>query len=226
MSKFCDEQERLKRRLLEMAALVEQMFDLSIRAVTDREASAAEKAFILEGQINLIEIEIDEGLINLLALHQPMASNLRFLVAGIKMNTNLERLGDLAVNIAQAAKTLLQYPPAAPIVDIPLMAGLVRSMLRKSFDAFALSDVELARGVLPCDDAVDRMRTSCYHQLRAAMEDAPEHLRQSLNLLMVTRTLERIADHATNVAEDVVFFVEGVEIRHGLGLQGQKQKVR
>ncbi len=219
MSKFGGEQERVKQRLLEMSSLVEQAIELSVRAITHRDRAAADRVFTTEVEINRMEVEIDDQSINLLALHQPMATNLRFLIAILKIVPNLERMGDLSVNIAHTAKVLLDRPAAAPIVDIPLMAGLVRSMVRKSIDAFALSDAAMAEDVLASDDEVDTMRTSCFHQLVAVMQSDAQRLRHALSLLTVTRTLERIADHATNIAEDVLFYVQGIDVRHRPGAE-------
>jgi phosphate transport system protein len=214
VSKFGEGLEHLKKKLLEMSSLVEAGIQRSIRAVTQKDRSAAEEVFENEARINTIELEIDGLAIDLLALHQPMASNLRFLIAALKINTNLERMGDLSVNIADSAISLIDAPSIEPMVDIPLIAGLVQSMVRKSLDAFVESDVELARSVLASDDAVDRLRTACYQQLLAFMEKNPRSIRQALSLLSITRTLERLADHSTNIAEDVVFYVKGVDVRH------------
>jgi phosphate transport system protein len=217
VSKFGEELGHLNNKLLEMSSLVEAGIQRSIRAVIQRDRVAADEVFENEGRINTIELEIDGLAISLLALHQPMAINLRFIVAALKINTNLERMGDLSVNIAHSARSLLDAPPVEPVIDIPLMAGLVQSMVRKSLDAFVARDVDLARSVLVSDDAVDNVRTACYHQLVSFMERDPRNIRQALHLLSVTRTLERLADHATNIAEDVLFYVKGIEVRHHSG---------
>lgn len=214
MSKLTDEIENLKKRLLEMGALVEEGIQRSIRAVVQRDPFAAAEVFKNEARINSIELEIDGLAINLLALHQPMATDLRFIIAALKINTNLERMGDLSITIAHSARALTDAPVIDPMIDIPLLAGLVQSMVRNSMDAFVARDVELARSVLASDDAVDSLRTACYHQLLAFMERDPRNIRQALNLLTVSRTLERLADHSTNIAEDVLFYVKGIEVRH------------
>jgi phosphate transport system protein len=206
--------EHLKNKLIEMSSLVEAGIQRSIRAVTHKDRGAAEDVLESEARINAIEREIDGLAIDLLALHQPMAINLRFIVAALKINTNLERMGDLSVNIAHSARSLIDAPAITPMVDIPHIADLVQSMVRKSLDAFVACDVDLARNVLLSDDAVDSLRTVCYHQLVAFMEEDRENITSALDLLNVTRTLERLADHATNIAEDVLFYVKGIEVRH------------
>jgi len=211
---FVEELEQLKTKLLEMSALVESSIQRSILAVTQKDRGAAEEVFRTEVRINAIEIEIDEFAINLLALQQPMAADLRLIVAALKINTDLERMGDLAVSIAERALSLIDGPVIKPMIDIPHIAGLVQSMVRKALDAFVMRDPDLARSVLASDDAVDSLRTACYHELVSYMESDPEHIQQALHLLVVTRNLERIADHSTNIAEDVLFLVKGVDVRH------------
>ncbi len=197
-----------------MSALVESSIQRSISAVTQKDRNAAEEVLRTEVRINAIEIEIDEFAINLLALHQPMAADLRLIVAALKINTDLERMGDLAVSIAERAMSLMEGPVIKPMIDIPHIAGLVQSMVRKALDAFVMRDADLARSVLASDDAVDSLRTACYHELVSFMETDPQHIQQALALLVVTRNLERIADHSTNIAEDVLFLVKGVDVRH------------
>lgn len=214
MRHFIEELEQLKTKLLEMSALVESAIQRSISSVIQKDRDAAEEVFRNEARINAIEIEIDEFAINLLALQQPMAADLRLIVAALKINTDLERMGDLSVNIAHRATSLMEEPVIKPMIDIPHIAGLVQSMVRKSLDAFVTRDAELARSVLASDDAVDSLRTACYHELVSFMEKDPQNISQALDLLAVTRNLERIADHSTNIAEDVLFLVKGVDVRH------------
>lgn len=219
MRHFVEDLELLKTKLLEMGSLVESAIQRSISAVTQKDRGAAEQVFMNEARINAIEIEIDEFAINLLALQQPMAADLRLIVAALKINTDLERMGDLAVNIAQRAMSLMEGPVIKPMIDIPHIAGLVQSMVRKALDAFVHRDPDLARSVLSSDDAVDNMRTACYHELVSFMEQDPQHIQQALALLSITRNLERIADHSTNIAEDVLFLVKGVDVRHHAEVQ-------
>lgn len=214
MRHFVEELEHLKARLLEMGSLVEVGIQRSISAVTQKDRGAADEVFRNEKRINEIEVEIDDFAVNLLALHQPMAADLRLIVAALKINTDLERMGDLSVNIAQRAIALMEGPVIKPMIDIPHIAGLVQSMVRKALDAFVARDADLARSVLASDDAVDSLRTACYHELTSFMEQDPKNIQQSLALLSITRNLERIADHSTNIAEDVLFLVKGVDVRH------------
>lgn len=214
MRHFVEELEQLKTKLLEMGSLVEASIQRSILAVTQKDRSAAAEVFRDEARINAIEIEIDDFAVKLLALQQPMAADLRLIVAALKINTDLERMGDLSENIAHRALALMEGPPIKPMIDIPHIAGLVQSMVRKALDAFVKRDADLARSVLASDDAVDSLRTACYHELASFMEQDPRNIQEGLALLSITRNLERIADHSTNIAEDVLFLVKGVDVRH------------
>ena len=211
---FEQELEQLKGKLLEMSALVEAAVQRSVAAVTQKDRSAAEQVFRDEARINELEMEVDEFAINLLATQQPLAADLRLVVVALKINTDLERMGDLSVQIAERAVSLLSEPMIKPMVDIRHMSSLVESMVRKSLDAFVAHDPDLARSVLASDDAVDSLRTASYHELVSFMEKDPHHIPQALDLIGITRSLERIADHSTNVAEDVLFLVKGVDVRH------------
>ena len=214
MRRFVEELENLSNMLLAMCSFVESAVQRSISAVTEKDLDAAEEVLSKEARINQIEIEIDDFAINLLALQQPMAADLRLIVAALKINTDLERMGDLAVSIAQRAVSLMQAPLIKPMVDIPHIAGLVQSMVRKSLDAFVARDAELARSVLAADTAVDNLRSASYHELISFMEHEPSGIRQAVDLIAVIRNLERIADHSTNIAEDVLFMVKGIDVRH------------
>ena len=214
MTQLTERLEQLKTKMLEMSSLVESGIQCSISAAVQRDQDAAEAVFKYETRINLIDLEIDRLVVDLLALHQPMAIDLRFVIAALKINTNLERMGDLSVNIAHSARSLIDGSTDTPMIDIPLIAGLVESMVRKRMDAFIQSDVDLARNVLSTDAAVDTLRTICYHQLISFMEKDPTSIKQALNLLDVTRYLERLGDHATNIAEIVLFYVK--ESRSGI----------
>jgi phosphate transport system protein len=211
---FEAELDHLRSRLLEMSGLVEDAVYRSVLSLSERDPQQAQRVLDNEAKINRMEIEIDELATQLLALQQPMATDLRFITAAIKINNDLERMGDLAVNIVQRALHLMQEPLVKPLIDIPHMASLVQSMIRKSLDAFVKKDPELARSVLASDDAVDELRDAIYEELISYMEKDPTTVRQGVNLMYVARNLERLADHATNVAEDVLFLVEGVDVRH------------
>ncbi len=214
MRHFVEELEELKAKLLEMSSLVESAIYRSITAVVQKDELLAREVLTNEGRVNQIEIEIDDLAISLLALQQPMAADLRLIVSAIKINTDLERMGDLAVNIAERAIDLLHEPIVKPMVDIPHIAALVQSMVRKALDAFVARDGDLARSVLASDDAVDDLRNASFHELISFMEQDPRNIRQSMSLLSVVRNLERIADHATNIAEDVLFLAKGIDVRH------------
>jgi phosphate transport system protein len=211
---FEQELDQLKQKLLEMSALVEAAVQRSVAAATQKDRSAAEQVFRDEVRINEIQIEIDEAAINLLATRQPVAADLRLIVIALKINTDLERMGDLSVHIANRAISLLAEPVIKPMVDIRHMASLVESMVRKSLDAFVTNDPDMARSVIASDAAVDSLRTASYHELVSSMERDPKNIPQALDLMGITRSLERIADHSTNVAEDVLFLIKGVDVRH------------
>lgn len=214
MRHFEQELERLKAKLLEMSALVESAVYRSVQGVVEKNEDLAQQVLRNEARINQLEIEIDDLAISILALQAPMAADLRLVTAAIKINNDLERMGDLSVNIAQSALALTREPVIRPLIDIPHIAGLAQSMVRKALDAFVHRDAELARSVLASDDAVDNMRTASYHELISFMENNPQQIPQALYLLSVVRNLERIADHSTNIAEDVLFLVKGIDVRH------------
>ena len=216
MRHFVEELEDLQGRLLEMGTLVESAIHQSVQALEERSEELARQVLGNEDRINHLEIEIDELAVRLLALQQPMARDLRFLTAAIKINTDLERMGDLAVNIVERAMALIQRPAVKPSIDMPQMARTVESMVRKSLDAFVRREPELARSVLLADDTVDQLRDTIITELVSFMQDNPAKIPQGLDLILVARHLERIADHATNIAEDTLFLVKGVDVRHHL----------
>jgi len=214
MRHFDQQLDDLRSRLLEMSGMVESSIYRSVVALTEKDEQQAMQALQSESRINQMEIEIDDLATGLLALEQPVATDLRFITAAIKINNDLERMGDHAVNIAERALSLIHEPVVKPLVDIPLLASMVESMVRQSLDAFVKKDSSLARNVLTSDHAVDELRDSIYDELIIYMERDATTIRQCLDLIFVARNLERIADHATNISEDVVFLVEGVDVRH------------
>jgi phosphate transport system protein len=211
---FEQELEQLKAKLLEMSALVESAVYRSVQGVVEKNEELALQVLRNESRINQLEIEIDDMAISILALQAPLAADLRLVTAAIKINNDLERMGDLSASIAQSALSLMKEPMIRPLIDIPHIAGLAQGMVRKALDAFVNRDAELARSVLASDDAVDNMRTASYHELISFMETNPQQIPQALYLLTVVRNLERIADHSTNIAEDVLFLVKGIDVRH------------
>ncbi len=214
MRHFEERLNELRQRLLEMSGLVESAIYRSVHAVVDRDEGLAQRVIENESRVNQMEIDIDDMAVQLLALEQPVAIDLRLITAAIKINNDLERMGDLAVSIAERALSLMHEPSVNAQIDVPYLAGLVESMVRKALDSFVKKDSDLARNVLFSDDAVDNLRNTIYKEMILYMEDNPRSIPQALNLIFVARNLERIADHATNIAEDVLFLVEGVDVRH------------
>ncbi len=214
MQHFREELAELNNQLLEMSGLVENSIHRSVSAVVDKDERAAQTVFENESRINKLEILIDNLAIRLLALQQPMAVDLRFVTMSMKINNNLERMGDIAVNIAEYALSLLSLPRVNPRIDIPYMSSLAQDMIRNSIDAFVRRDAELARKVLTSDDAVDTLRDEMYDTIVKFMEEDPRRVHPGIDYLFVARGLERLADHATNIAEDVLFFVQGIDVRH------------
>ena len=217
---FIEELHDLQNKLLEMGGLVEAAIHRSVLCLVDRDEAMAQEVLQNEARINQMEIENDDASVRLLALHQPMASDLRFLTAAIKINTDLERMGDLAVNIVERSLSLMRQEPVKPLIDIPEMARMAESMVHRSLDAFVRRDGELAREVLLSDDAVDDLLGAIWEELVVFMERDPATVSRSVDLLLVARNLERIADHATNIAEDVLFLVQGIDVRHHAEARG------
>jgi phosphate transport system protein len=214
---FQEELEHVKARLLEMGGLAEERVRESVRSLTTRDHGLIEKVLTGDAPINQLHIEIDDRCFKLLALHQPMAVDLRFIVAALKINTDLERVGDLAVNIAEAAQRYLQHPPVKELIDIPRMADIAQRMLRDALDAYVHRDALLAQRVLDEDDELDALKTLVFRDLLAYMLHTPATIEPALDLILVSRHLERIGDHATNVAEDVIFMVSARDVRHHQG---------
>jgi len=211
---FIEELDHLQSRLLEMGSLVESAIHTSVLALVERTEDLGKQVLRNEDRINRLEIEIDDLAVMMLALQQPMAKDLRLLTAAIKINTDLERMGDLAVNIVERSLGLMHRPPVKPLIDIPQMAQTVESMVRKSLDAFVRREPELARSVLLTDDTVDGLRDSIHNELISFMQKDPSVIPQAIDLILVARHLERIADHATNIAEDTLFVIKGIDVRH------------
>lgn len=219
MKHFAEELDELKNRLLEMGGLVESAIYRSVLAVVEKDSEQAQQVLKNEARINQMEIENDQLTTRLLATQQPMAVDMRFLTAAIKINSDLERMGDLAVNIVERALSLMHEPVIRPAIDIPQMAKLTESMVRKSLDSFVRGDAELARTVLLSDDGVDDLRDRIYEELLNFMQKDSANVRPGVDFMFVARNLERVADHATNIAEDVLFLVQGVEVRHHANLK-------
>jgi phosphate transport system protein len=216
MQRHFDEQlEQLRERLLTMGSLVEKAVRLSVESLELRNESLATQVIAeIEPQINDLQIELDDRALQLLALQQPMAVDLRLITSTMKINSDLERMGDLAVNIAERALSILSQPFLKALVDVPRMAAIAEGMVKDSLDAFVRRDSDLARKVVLRDDEVDQFRDKVFGELIACMIKVPRCIQEALDLILVSRNLERIADHATNIAEDVIYLVLGRDIRH------------
>lgn len=204
----------LKGRLVRMGTLAEAMIDGAIRSLLERSEERHAEVFRQEDEVNALHIEIDERVIGILALQHPVAADLRLVVMCSKIAGELERIGDQAVNICQNTAHLLKYPPLKPLIDIPLMADRARTMLRESLDAFVRSDATLARKVLQDDDEVDALKDQIFRELLTYMMADPGTIPRALDLILVSRNLERVADHATNIAEEAIYAAEGKDVRH------------
>ena len=211
---FEEDLQALKHRLLNMGALVEERVHAAIQALIERHPEAPERIIAGDQEVNELHIEIDERCLRLLALQQPMATDLRLITAAMKINADLERIGDQAVNIAEQARRILAHPPLKPLIDLPRMAEIAERMTRDSLDAFVRKDASLARAILARDDEVDQLKDHVFRVLLTYMMADPGTIERALGLILVSRHLERIADHATNIAEDVIFMVEAKDIRH------------
>ncbi len=211
---FQDDLDALKQRVLAMGGLAEERVREAVRGLMDRDSAALDAVLSGDQPINDLHIELDDRCFKLLALHQPMAADLRVIVAAVKINTDLERVGDLAVNIGEAGKRYLRHAPVKPLIDIPRMGELAQSMLRDSLDAFVRRDIALAEAVLAQDDTLDALKTQIFRELLTYMLQDPATIEPALDLILISRHLERIGDHATNVAEDVIFILSAKDVRH------------
>ena len=204
----------LKQKLLVMGGMAEQAVERAVRAYQTRDLAVCQLVLRDEPKINVAEREVDELAVDLLAMQQPMAVDLRFIIACIKINADLERVGDQAVNIAERAIDIANQSRANLNVDIPRMASLAINMVHEALQAFVTADAELARSVLERDDLVDNLNREIFEAADLAMVKSMETHRDALDTLLVARNLERVADHATNIAEDVIFWVRGADVRH------------
>jgi phosphate transport system protein len=211
---FHDELARLKSRLLEMSALAEDLVERSVAAMLERDAETSEAVILADRELDAFEIEMDDSCVQLLALQQPLARDLRLIMTAMKIASDLERVGDHAVNIAQATRHLVQQPVLAPLPAIQEMARLAREMLADALDHFVRGDAQGAREVCRRDDRVDSLHDTLLRTLLTHMMEDPRRISAAMSMILVSRNLERIADLATNIAEDVVFLVEGRNIKH------------
>jgi phosphate transport system protein len=211
---FQGELEQTKTRLLEMGGLAEENVRIAVKGLVERDQALIQLVLQGDAPLNNLHIEIDSRCFTLLALYQPMAADLRTIVAAFKINTDLERVGDLAVNIAEAARRYASHAPVKKLIDIPRMASIAQTMLRDALDAFVRRDMALAQHVLNEDDRLDSLKTQIFRELLTYMLQDPSTIEPALDLILISRHLERIGDHATNIAEDVIFIVSARDVRH------------
>ena len=214
--RFDEELTHLKERLFTMAGRAEQVIGKAVKAFVERDASLAEEVIKDDVAINRLEVEIEDACLSLMARYQPEAKDLRFIAMVFKIVNDLERVGDQGVNISEQTLELLKEPPLKPLVDLPQMAAVAQEMLRDALNAFVRQDAELAHAVCRRDDTVDRLNDQIYRELAGLMTQNPATVTRALDLILICRHLERVADHATNVAEDVYYFVRGRTIKHRL----------
>jgi phosphate transport system protein len=211
---FVRELDELKERLLWMGSLAERAVQQSVQAILDADERLAQNVMREEDAINDLQIEIDDRVLHLLALQQLMATDLRFVLAVSRINSDLERIGDQAVNMAESAQRILRHPRVKPYVDLPRMGQIAQDMVRDSLTAVVNRDVTLARSVLTRDDQVDQLRDQVFRELLTYMMENSSLVFPAFDLILVAKNLERVADHATNIAEDVIYMVAGRDVRH------------
>ncbi|MCD6583944.1 MAG: phosphate signaling complex protein PhoU [Candidatus Omnitrophica bacterium] len=212
--RFDEELKELKQKLIETSELVKRMIKNAVESLKERNESLIEKVFEDEEKVNMAQIEIDDHALKLIALRQPAASDLRFIISVIKINSDLERMADLAVNIAERNRELLKEPPLKPLIDVPRMAQIAQGMLEDAIKAFLEKDAELARDICKRDDTVDNINDQIFRELLTYMLSDPKNINRAIKLILVGKYLERIADHSTNIAEDVYYIIKGKDIRH------------
>jgi phosphate transport system protein len=213
---FHEELEALKQTLLAMGGLVEDQIRRAMQALLERDDVMAQEVIDRDRQVNTYDVEVDEQCVNLLALHQPAAGDLRFITTAMKIVTDLERIGDQAVNIGQRALELNREPQLKPYIDLPRMADKAQRMVKESLDAFVAGDTALARQVCAQDAEVDALKEQIFRELLTFMMEDPRTVSRAIRVILISRFMERVADHATNIAEMVIYLVEGKMVRHTL----------
>ena len=211
---FDNDLSALKDRLKHMGSQAERMVQTAVRALVSRDTAELDAVFAIERGVNALHVEVDNRALDLIALHQPVAGDLRLLVMAIKISSEVERIADQAVNIAQNTKIYLQHPPLKPLIDLPMMTDAATQMLHKSLDAFIRKDAGLAQEVLDADDTVDAFKDQIFRELLTYMMSDPASIPRALCLILISRNLERIGDHATNIAEEVIYLEQGRDVRH------------
>lgn len=211
---FDEELQKLKENIIAMSLLAQDMIEDAIVMLKERKIELKERVFEKEKKLNMMQIEIDNIALKLIALRQPAAGDLRFIISAIKINSDLERIGDLAVNIVERNQELLKEPPLKPLIDIPRMAKISQKMVHDAIDSFINRKAELARQVCCQDDVVDNLNEQIFRELLTYMLQDAKNITRAISLTFISKYLERIADHATNIGEDVYYMVEGEDIRH------------
>jgi phosphate transport system protein len=213
---FQKELIKIKKMILSLGAVVEERVQMAKSAIDDRDAELAARIIQQDFEIDEMEVEVEEECLKVLALHQPVAVDLRFLIAVIKINNDLERIGDQAVNIAERVEFIAKKDPLDFVFDYSIMAEKAQVMLKMSLDALVNMDVDLALKVCLLDDDVDAFKVMAYNKIKDVMAQDPDNLGYYINLLLISRHLERLGDHATNIAEEVIYMIEGDIVRHGI----------
>lgn len=214
VKQYEEELRQIKEKVIRLGGLVEKQISDAVKALTERDSQLAEKVIEKDHVVNGLEVEIDELCLKVLATRQPAASDLRLITTAIKIITDLERIGDMAENISERAVELNREPPLKPFIDLPRMAEASQKMLKESLDAFVNSDIDLAARVLAEDDFVDNLNKQIFRELLTYMNEDPQTISRAMKISFISKYLERIADHATNIAEMVIFMVKGKVIRH------------
>ena len=214
--------QALRNQLLTMGGLVEERVHRAVDALIHRREEEAQRIIATDKEVNDLQIDIDNRCLKLLATQTPLAVDLRLITSAMKINADLERVGDQAVNIAENVLVLLPHPPLKPLIDLPRMAEIAEKMVRDALDAFVKRDAELARDVLRRDDEVDGLKDQLFRELLTYMMADPGTIQRALALILISRNLERIADHATNIAEDVIFIAEAKDVRHHAEQEAEK----
>jgi phosphate transport system protein len=218
---FETELQTLRNQLLTMGGMVEERVHRAVNALINRRDEDAQRIIVSDKDVNDLQMAIDDRCLRLLATQTPLAVDLRLITSAMKINADLERIGDQAVNIAESVLALIPQPPLKPLIDIPRMAQIAEKMIRDALDAFVKRDAELARDVLRRDDEVDELKDQVFRELLTYMMADPGTIQRALSLILISRNLERIADHATNIAEDVIFIAEARDVRHHAGQENR-----
>jgi phosphate transport system protein len=211
---YSDQLAGVREMVLRMGGLAEQMTRRVIQALVQRDKGILAEVRGMESQVNQLHVEVDEACLELIALRQPAAVDLRFITAAMKIIVDMERIGDQAINICERAESLLAVPPLKPLIDIPRMADIAQEMLKASLDAYVNGDDDLAYRTILKDDEVDQLKDQVFRELLTFMMSDPTTIPRAMDLILVSRHIERIADHATNICEDVIFMVKGKDVRH------------